>query len=116
LGRGEAVEVPFISLVRERLKEWSAAADSLGNMIISDEQVRRAVEYLRTPNGHTGRHQGRAAVAEGLLRRISEELDRLPDVREDRIREAQERCMACPPDATLVAEKLIGRVLSDAIR
>ncbi|MDO8949601.1 MAG: hypothetical protein Q8S43_09795 [Actinomycetota bacterium] len=86
-------------------------------MIISDEQVRRVVDYLHTPDEYGDAHHAAmaAAPASELVNRIVHELSETPDVRQDRILEARE--MLCHmPDSEVVASKLIGRVLSDSLR
>lgn len=95
-----------------------AAADTPGEMIISDEQVQRVVEYLHTPEGYVDR--GRTAVLASpsaeLVDLVIRELSALPDVRADRIQQAREMLGSEVPTADMVAGKLIGRVLSDSIR
>ncbi len=85
-------------------------------MIISDEQVRRAVEYLRTSDEYEGGGYGDAAVSQEFVTRVTEALEEVPDVRTERVAEARERFVVEPPHADEIASKLIGRVISDAIR
>lgn len=88
-------------------------------MIISQEQVQRAVEYLRTPSGDAPVMQTRAAsgsLSPELMERVHAVLEGCPEVREDRVEHA--RCVVdgeCPSSSE-VAEKLIGRVISDSLR
>lgn len=86
-------------------------------MIISAEQVRCAVEYLRTSDEY--RPATSPATPEApreLVVRVTEALREVPDVRDDRIAEARRLLATSAPTASEVAEKLIGRVISDAIR
>ena len=99
------------------LKPPTEGADIPSVMIISDEQVRRAVEYLRTSDAYATRDpdSGEPAPQE-LVDRVVTSVESLPDVRDDRVAEARallEQNMPCARD---VASKLIGRVVSDAIR
>lgn len=86
-------------------------------MMISEEQVRRAVEYLRTSDEHTeplpeGSEPGRAE----LVDRVVEALRELPDIREDRVEHARVLMDEALPSSGELATKLIGRVVSDSIR
>ena len=86
-------------------------------MMISDEQVRRAVEYLRTSDEHPVAlevENDPAAIA--LVDRVVEALREIPDVREDRVEHARVLIDDSLPSADELASKLIGRVVSDAIR
>ena len=71
-------------------------------MIISDEQVRRAVEYLRTSDEYEGGGYGDAAVSQEFVTRVTEALEEVPDVRTERVAEARERV----PEAALRAAVL----------
>lgn len=86
-------------------------------MMISDEQVRRAVEYLRTSDEHTAT-PGLAVDPSALLMvdRVVEALRDIPDVREDRVAHARVLMDEELPSAEELASKLIGRVVSDSIR
>lgn len=87
-------------------------------MKISDEQIRRSVEYLRAAPKDvqpSSRHRS-PAVSDELLARVRVVLESVPDVRPDRVEEARALVADSLPDAETVAEKLIGRVLSDAVR
>jgi hypothetical protein len=95
-----------------------AIADTPGEMIISDEQVQRVVEYLHTPEEYVERG-GRPILASPsaeLVDLVIRELSALPDMRADRIQQAREMLDSEVPTADMVAGKLIGRVLSDSIR
>lgn len=87
-------------------------------MIISDEQVRRVVEYLHTADeyGVVRRTAADAVLASEFVERVVHELSETPDVRQDRVDQAREMLCGHMPDSDVVARKLIGRVLSDALR
>jgi hypothetical protein len=86
-------------------------------MMISEEQVRRAVEYLRTSDGYwetvvADPHD----LPEGLLQRVTALLEAMPDVRDDRVEEARGFLNEPLPNAEELAAKVIGRIVSDSIR
>jgi hypothetical protein len=86
-------------------------------MIISDEQVRKALEYLQKPKGS----QPRLALTEANLAPETVERARTvvastPDVRADRVDRARESLEHGCPSSSDVAEKMIGRIISDSIR
>lgn len=87
-------------------------------MIISDEQVRRVVEYLHTPDHITDSPPaaGHVDPSADFMRLVMCELQTVPDVRADRVAEAREMLLTDIPASDVVAGKLIGRVLSDSIR
>lgn len=87
-------------------------------MIISDEQVRRVVEYLQTSDEQS-QHPATAHADDcsvELVEKVVREVSRMPDVRGDRVEQARAMMALNPPDSDLVAGKLIGRVLSDSLR
>ena len=85
--------------------------------MISDEQVRRAVEYLRTSDEyHTAAEIDTDPAAIALVDRVVEALREIPDVREDRVAHARVLMGDTLPTAEELASKLIGRVVSDSIR
>jgi hypothetical protein len=86
-------------------------------MMISNEQVRLAVEYLRTSDeyGESVSVSGVAPRAE-FVSRVVDSLSELPDVREDRVAHARLLTEDGMPSSDELATKLIGRVVSDAIR
>lgn len=86
-------------------------------MMISDEQVRRAVDYLRTSDEYVEPAE-RVADPDAieLVDRVVEALRQLPDVRDDRVAHARLLVNDAFPSSDELASKLIGRVLSDAIR
>ena len=87
-------------------------------MIISDEQVRKVVEYLQTPDEYamTDASCTLSQAPVDLIDRVVREVSELPDVRGDRVEQARAMMAFNPPDSKLVAGKLIGRVLSDSLR
>jgi hypothetical protein len=87
------------------------------DMMISEEQVRRAVDYLRTSGEYTEPAE-RVADPEAieLVDRVVEALRGLPDVRDDRVEHARLLLRDALPSSDELASKLIGRVLSDSIR
>jgi hypothetical protein len=99
----------------EVVKLRAMQADRESTMIISDKQVRLAVDYLLT---HDTDHEDdvRCEVPEQLLRRVRETLEALPETRDERVSEAWERLNADPPSADEVAAKIIGRAISDSLR
>lgn len=84
-------------------------------MIISDEQVRLAVDYLLTQDPYTEQAL-RCEVPDQLLKRVHETLEALPETRDERVLEARERLRAHPPSADEIAAKIIGRAISDSLR
>ncbi|MHB8761393.1 MAG: hypothetical protein ACYC6J_03235 [Coriobacteriia bacterium] len=92
------------------------AADTTG-MMISDEQVRRAVEYLRKAESNAvSLPSGSDPAAAEIVDRVVESLKEVPDVRVDRIAHARLLMAEDLPSADELASKLIGRVLSDSVR
>jgi len=86
-------------------------------MMISDEQVRRAVEYLRTSDEYPVAVESESdPAALALVDRVVEALREIPDVREDRVAHARVLMDDSLPSAEELANKLIGRVVSDSIR
>lgn len=96
------------------VKYRDAWAD-IGHMIISDEQARLAAQYLKTApaDNHIPPHP---EVSDELLVAVRSQLADVPEYREDRVHEAAERLSAGELDPHDVAEKMISRILSDAIR
>ncbi|PKQ29906.1 MAG: hypothetical protein CVT60_02855 [Actinobacteria bacterium HGW-Actinobacteria-10] len=102
---------------RNPIKFQRDAAD-IQYMIISREQVQRAVEYLRTPAGSKpaitcGPTTG--TVSPELLQRVQKAVESCPDMRQDRIERGRALIGDCPT-SNEVAEKIIGRILSDSVR
>ena len=84
-------------------------------MKISEEQVRLAAEYLHTPEGespNTDTHP----ISVDLVQKAKEVVAATPDVRGDRMESARELLGGPAPSGEEVAEKMIGRIISDSIR
>ena len=86
-------------------------------MMISDHQARLALDYLKKhrsarPDDEAIRY---IDVSSELLQRVAEEIERAPDTRDDMMTRAGE-VMAGRVTSDEVAEKLISRLISDAIR
>ena len=90
-------------------------ADIQDTMIISDEQVRRALHYLRTTAADSANDVSHD-VSDDLVVRVRAALQDMPDVRDDRVEEAMGRLRGDGPSATEVAAKIIGRTISDSLR
>lgn len=85
-------------------------------MIISDEQIRRALEYLKSCGPHTACPDAvRRFEDEVVLRAIAVAMS-APDVRPERLEQARYVTEGFLPDAESVADKLIGRAISDSLR
>lgn len=86
-------------------------------MIISDEQVRLACEYLHDNSGHTAvescPHQ---AASPELLERIRQSLSHVPETRHERVEEARALMATESLSSDVIAQKMIGRIISDSIR
>lgn len=86
-------------------------------MIISTEQVRLAAEYLQTSGEYSETlSETHAAAGAKIVELVMESLQCVPDVRSDRIEHARALIRDGLPPASDLAEKLIGRVISDSIR
>lgn len=86
-------------------------------MIISEEQVRLVRHYLHTQNVPVaGRSSSIAEVSPDLVERVREALSRSPECRADRVAMGRELIAADEITSGEVAEKMIGRILSDSIR
>lgn len=85
-------------------------------MMISDEQVRRAAEYLRARPDQQDCSALSPCVDESLLARAVRAALSAPEIRIDRVRQAAYVADGYLPDPDTVAAKLIGRVISDSIR
>jgi len=85
--------------------------------MISTEQVRLAAEYLQTSGEYMGaRSHMNTPPGPELLELVRESLRGVPEVRIDRIEHARALIQGELPSASDLAEKLIGRVISDSIR
>jgi hypothetical protein len=86
-------------------------------MMISDEQVRRVIEYLHTSDTYRAPRSGQLNLSPpDLLTRVARHLEGVPDVRSDRVLDARLRLAESPPDAAEIAEKLLARIVSDRVR
>lgn len=84
-------------------------------MIISDEQARAAADYLKNPPTCADA----ACVADvpgDVLQAAQEVAAACPDMRPERVVEAVERMRTHTLDSHDIAEKMISRILSDALR
>lgn len=88
-------------------------------MIISEEQVRLAVRYLQTSEGEHIADIDRAragSVSDELIRKVQAVCATLPDTREERVEQARFLVTGIQPSGSEVAEKMIGRIISDSLR
>jgi len=94
-------------------------ADIQGDMIISEEQVRLAVEYLQTPEGAHPADiglSGSEAISPELMLKVQTVCAQLPDTRDERVEHARDMVAGTHPSSSEVAEKMIGRIISDSLR
>jgi hypothetical protein len=86
-------------------------------MIISDEQVRLACEYLHHNISHTAvERPPEAAASAELIERVRVSLAGVPETRHERVEEARAMMAAECPSCEVIAQKMIGRIISDSIR
>lgn len=87
-------------------------------MIISDQQVRLALDYLHTQNVPSDAPEEAAAlsVTPELIERVRRQIEAVPELRDDRVAEARLLMAAEGVSADEVACKMVGRILSDSIR
>ncbi len=87
-------------------------------MIISDEQVRLACEYLQHTNSDTesGERHAHATESPEFLEKVKLSLSRLPETRHERVEEARALMASEGPSSDVIAQKMIGRIISDSIR
>jgi hypothetical protein len=83
-------------------------------MIISDEQAQLAARYAGPQTGLTC--GGHPEVPVELMRRIILTLEATPEMRPERVVEARERLQTGAPPSLEIAEKIIARAISDALR
>lgn len=83
-------------------------------LIISNEQIERALAYLRSHRG--GPVAIRASVTPEQVERIKNHLRDLPDVREPMVSDLRKRLPIYVVDPGIVADKMVGRVIGDKIR
>lgn len=88
-------------------------------MIISDEQARRAREYLRDTGPTTASCAGCAVpddLPQDLVERVRAAVLSVPETREDRVEHAREILSGSGISAAEVADKMIARIVSDSLR
>jgi hypothetical protein len=87
-------------------------------MMISDEQVRRACAYLhQSNNGHAAdAGHAHAAASPELVERVRVSLAGMPETRQERVEEARALIAAEGMSSDAIAQKMIGRIISDSIR
>ena len=100
------------------IKGTRALTDTSGDMIISEEQVRLAVRYLQTPDAKCADHYdcSAASIPPELLDRVKAQLDSTPETRQDRVDHARSMLDGQKPSSREVADKMIGRIVSDSLR
>ncbi|MCX8007361.1 MAG: flagellar biosynthesis anti-sigma factor FlgM [Coriobacteriia bacterium] len=103
-------------MCRLLLKGAGMDADNTRIMIISDEQVRRAAEYLRCIGARPCQGRARPSSDDHVIPRAVAAALSAPDVRADRVAQAQYITEGYLPDSEAVAEKLLGRLISDSLR
>lgn len=95
------------------------AADTLQDMIISEEQVRLAVAYLQTSDSADGARTDRlrsGADNAALIEKVQAACATLPDTRSERVEHARTMVAGPQLSGSEVAEKMIGRIISDSLR
>lgn len=78
-------------------------------------QVQASIDALTTPEGSPGvlpASRDLTTVPVGLL----DSLDRVPEVREDRVAAARERLAAGIPSDSDLAGRMVGRIVCDRLR
>ena len=87
-------------------------------MMISDEQVRRALESMHDLTQHPAPPSGRADIhiSDELMAKVRRALDAMPEVREDRVVEARALIAMDVLTARDVADRMIGRCIADHVR
>jgi hypothetical protein len=86
-------------------------------MIISDQQVRLACEYLHNNSDHAAVDcHPHAGASPELIERVRLSLARVPETRHDRVEEARAMMATEAPSSAVIAQKMIGRIISDSIR
>lgn len=111
--------LPLVFINCVAIKRCLCVADSQKNMIISEEQVRLAVEYLRKAQcgePATIACDEATGVCPEFLREVHRSIMMLPDLRDERVKHAQSLLESNDLPAEVVAAKMIGRMISDSIR
>lgn len=96
-----------------RVKRHGATADSEG-MIISQEQVDRVIEYVRSGFGESDRIV-LPSISPDLEARVRASVEAAPEVRPERLAQARSDIAGGVLNSRDVADKMIARVLSDSI-
>jgi hypothetical protein len=86
-------------------------------MIISDEQVQLVLAYLHTTEESGGQPPADAVsgITPELVERVRREIADAPETRTERMEEARELLLT-EPTSRQIADKMIGRMISDSIR
>ena len=86
-------------------------------MMISEEQVRRVAESLKTQHAFSAATRSTVAVTDpDLVAGIVDMLCCIPELRQDRVEQGRRLVNGSMPGSDELAAKLIGRVLSDSLR
>jgi hypothetical protein len=101
----------------QTVKKASGPADRW-HMIISDKQVELVRDYLHTQPVSASQQTSvpPVAVTPDFMARVRREIAAAPETRIDRVAEARELIASQGMSSDDVAEKMIGRILSDSIR
>jgi hypothetical protein len=99
------------------VKRAIASADR-PDMMISDQQVQLALDYLQTQEAPAfdAATLPPAGISPDLMDRVRREIANAPETRGDRVAEARELIATHGMSSDDVAAKMIGRILSDSIR
>ena len=86
-------------------------------MIISEEQVQLALDYLHTHNEPVSKqHLGSGGVSDELVERVKREIAAAPETRDDRVAMGRALIASQAVSSDEVAAKMIGRIISDSLR
>lgn len=88
-------------------------------MIISEEQARRAREYLRDAGPTSTLRMECVApsdLPQGLVEKVRAAVLAVPETREDRVEHARELLSGSGISGAEVADKMIARIVSDSLR
>jgi hypothetical protein len=86
-------------------------------MMISEEQVRGAIDYMRThEKTATGDAHGGPAVSDELFQRVKNAMNEVPEIRSDRVAEARALVKAEAITSREVADQMLARFITDALR
>ncbi|MDO9108757.1 MAG: hypothetical protein Q7U89_07185 [Coriobacteriia bacterium] len=88
-------------------------------MIISEEQVRRALAYLHTSDSANSAHTDKfhlGADNAALIEKVQAACATLPETRYERVEHARTMVAGPQLSGSEVAEKMIGRIISDSLR